>query len=98
MISYFIKHHIRGRIRIEVPLLKKMTPAELKKLADTISIEPRPKGIKGISANPLTGSVTIRYDADALDIMAYLSHMVTNKEILNIVRQGYENEPYEKCQ
>lgn len=96
MISYYVKHHISGRIRIEVPLLRNMTLSALKKLADKIDRESHPQGIKDISANPLTASIIIKYDADVLDIMAYLNQLVTNKEIQNIVGQGNEDKPCEK--
>jgi Heavy metal associated domain 2 len=62
MIPYAVKHHIPGRIRIEIPLLKKMAFTDLKRLADRISSGGRPQGIRNISANPLTGRVTINYD------------------------------------
>jgi len=87
MISYSVKHHIRGRIRIEVPLLKKMTPAELKKLAGTISTGPRAKGIKDISANPLTGSITITYDPVTVDIKSFIRDLASVEEARHLALQ-----------
>ncbi len=34
MIQYAVKDHVPGRIRIEIPLLKKMALTDLKRLAD----------------------------------------------------------------
>jgi hypothetical protein len=75
MVPYAVKQHIPGRIRIEIPLLKKMTFTDLKLLADRISRGGRPRGIRDISANPLTGRVTISYDPVSIDITEYLSVM-----------------------
>jgi hypothetical protein len=75
MIPYAVTHHIPGRIRIQIPLLKKMKLTDLKRVAYRISTGGRPQGIRNISANPLTGRVTINYDPVSIDIMEYLRAM-----------------------
>jgi hypothetical protein len=88
MIAYTIKHHVPGRIRIEIPGLKKMTMEELKRLADVVTRVWRIEGIRDISANPVTGSMTIKYDPAVIDIMAYLSDMAADQEINNFIKKG----------
>jgi hypothetical protein len=79
MISYSIEHHFPGRIRIEVPLLKRFAVAELKKLATV----PVPSGIKSVRVNPITGSLIISYDPDRIDIVAYITQMGSSKDLTN---------------
>ena len=88
MISYTIKHHIPGRIRIEIPGLKKMTIEELKRLEDAVTRVRRIEGIRDFRAKPVTGSVTIKYDPAVIDIMDYLSEMATDQEINNFIKKG----------
>ncbi len=88
MISYTVKHHIHGRIRLQIPLLKAMTMTELKALAEKISADNRPEGIKDISSNPLTGSVTITYDPSVIDIKAYIKDLASSEELQHLTLQG----------
>jgi hypothetical protein len=88
MIFYTVKHHIHGRIRVHIPLLKSMTMPELKSLAEKISGDKRPEGIKDISANPLTGSVTITYDPSAIDINAYIKDLALSEELQHLTMPG----------
>jgi hypothetical protein len=90
MIAYAVKQHIPGRIRIEIPLLKKMAFTDLKRLADRISSGGRPRGIRDISANPLTGRVTIRYNPISIDIMECLSVMAAT--VADQLREGAAHE------
>jgi hypothetical protein len=69
MIAYKIIHHTPGRIRLEVPSIKQLSVAALKRLS-AISI---PNGIKDIRANPITGSVVITYDPVDIDIIKYIN-------------------------
>jgi hypothetical protein len=90
MVPYAVKQHIPGRIRIEIPLLKKMAFADLKRLANRISTGGRPQGIRDISANPLTGRVTISYDPVSIDIMEYLRVMAAT--VADHLGEGAANE------
>jgi len=84
MINYSVVHHVRGRIRVQVPIIKKLPVETLKKLA----VIPIPEGIKDVRANPVTGSVIITYDPDHVDIEGYLRKMMTDSEIVSIIGMG----------
>jgi len=88
MIAYTIKHQVPGRIRIEIPGLKKMAMEELKRLADIVTLGWRIEGIRNFSANPVTGSVTINYDPSAVDITAYLNDMASDEKIKTLIMKG----------
>lgn len=88
MIDYSIVHHVPGRIRIGVPLIKGLSVAVLKQLSSV----PIPAGIRDIHPNPVTGSLTIKYDPGNIDILEYLKKMASNMEIQNIIRKGGKNE------
>jgi hypothetical protein len=84
MINYRIVHHVPGRIRVQVPIIRKLSVATLKKLAEI----PIPEGIKNVSANPVTGSLIITYDPDHVDIEQYLKKMMTDSEIVATIGLG----------
>ena len=88
MIAYEIKHQIPGRIRIEIPVLKKMAMAELRRLADVVTHVWKIEGIRNFSASPVTGNVTIKYDPAVIDIKAYLSEMAADHEINGFMKKG----------
>jgi hypothetical protein len=81
MISYKIAHHIPGRIRIEIPALKKISIALLKNMAAI----PIPDGILDISPNPFTGSIVILYEPNEIDIVEYIRNMAASSEIQKII-------------
>ena len=82
MLSYEIAHHVSGRIRIRVPILKKRSLSALQRLA-AIPLE---AGILDVQVNPLTGSLVIHYDPQKIDILKYLEAVASNKEIEEIIR------------
>ena len=84
MINYRVVHHVQGRIRVQVPIIKKLSVATLKKLAEI----PIPEGIKDVRANPVTGSLVITYDPDHVDIEKYLREMMADSEIVAIIGMG----------
>ena len=88
MITYIIRHHVPGRIRIEIPGMKKMNTDDLKRLDDVVTREWRIEGITDFRANPFTGSAIIKYDPVAIDIMGYLSAMAADEEIKNVIKDG----------
>ena len=88
MITYNVAHHIPGRIRIEVPAIKKLSVVELKSLFAVLSMLPVPLGIKDIRPNLLTCSLVVEYDTKIINIMEYLKEMASNKDILNIIGRG----------
>ena len=92
MIAYVIKHHAPGRIRIEIPELKKMDMPELQRLARVITPRWKIVGIRDISARPLTGCMTITYDPAVLDIAVYLAEMAADEEINALIEKGVTHE------
>jgi hypothetical protein len=88
MIRYRIVHSVPGRIRIEIPSIKGLSP----KVLEGLSNIPLPSGIEDIRPNPLTGSLLIRYDPARINIVTYLSDMASNDEIKRILGKGGPDE------
>ena len=84
MIKYRVVHHVPGRIRVQVPLIKELSVETLKKLA----VIPVPDEIKDVRANPITGSLVITYDPDHFDIEEYLKKMMTDSELVATIGMG----------
>ncbi|MBZ0158470.1 MAG: hypothetical protein K8I29_19910 [Alphaproteobacteria bacterium] len=84
MIEYSIKHHIPGRIRIEVPLLKDLSLPDLQKLFHLLSTFPVPLGIKGMRPNPLSCSLVIEYDPKLIDIHEYIRKVASSREMAKV--------------
>lgn len=84
MIEYKVVHHVPGRIRLHVPIIRDLPISTLKKL----STLPVPEGVKNVSANPITGSIVITYDPQLVDIMKYVKNMVTNEQVLTTIGTG----------
>jgi hypothetical protein len=82
MINYEILHHVPGRIRIAVPLLKKLSFSALAKLASI----PLADGILTIEPNYLSFNLVIRYDPRKIDILAYMRTLASDPEIEKIVK------------
>jgi len=82
MIPYKILHHIPGRIRIEVPLLRKMSLDDLKKF----SRYSFPPGIEDIKVNPLTRSMVIIYTG-GFDIRKFLDDFANNEDVNSLVKE-----------
>jgi hypothetical protein len=90
VIKYRIIHHVPGRIRIEVPLIKGLSIKVLGRLS-SIAV---PRGIQAVRPNPFTGTVLIKYDPGEIDIMAYLEDIASSDEIRNAIRKGDPCEIY----
>lgn len=56
-------HHIPGRIRIRLPDVKGSPEAARRVESELRALE----GVRGAQANPITGSVLVRYDAGHFD-------------------------------
>jgi hypothetical protein len=82
MIVYHIKHHTQGRIRIEVPLLRKLSLQRLKSLSETMSNFSFPAGIKNINPDPFTASIVITYNPKCIDIPDYLEKLAKDDAFL----------------
>lgn len=81
MIKYTIEHHVKGRIRIKVPVLRNISLSRLKGLSH-LKI---PEGIKDIKPNPLSGSVVILYEPSIIDIEQYLQSLLNDERIENLL-------------
>lgn len=81
MIVYKIIHHIPGRIRIEVPAIKKLSMAELLQISKHLSSIPVPEGIEEIRPNPFSGSVVIRYKPEKINILEYIKEIACSAEM-----------------
>lgn len=88
MITFRVIHHTPGRIRLEVPFLKGLSPETLKRL----SVITAPAGIKDVRPNSFTGSIVIRYDPEIIDILKYLEEVFFDKDIQNLIRKEDKNE------
>lgn len=83
MIEYSVKHHVPGRIRVSVPGLKNLPADKLEKLAS--AVKPSPPGIQDVSANPVTGSLIVKYDPKSINILEYIKTIALDENIMAIV-------------
>ena len=81
MVIYRIKHHVPGRIKIEVPFIKGLSISALKELPPI----PIPAGVKDVRPNPLTGSVVITYEPKDIDIVKYLEDIAFHLTTQNLM-------------
>jgi hypothetical protein len=89
MITFTVKHHVPGRIRVEVPILKTLSRNKLEQLG--LSLMPSPSGIRDVSMNPMTGSVVIQYEPHMIDILEYMRSLVSNEKIRIIIEKRCRN-------
>lgn len=85
MITYKIIHHIPGRIRIEVPAIKKFSIKKLMNMSDSFLSVSIPDGIKDIRPNPFSGSIVITYEPSKINIIEYIETMASNTEMLKLI-------------
>ena len=83
MIAYKIAHHIPGRIRVEIPVLKSLSFMELRKVAEKLQAIPVPPGIREVRPNPLNLSLVIIYEPENIDIIRYINEMISRMGILS---------------
>ena len=86
MIGYKVIHHVPGRIRIEIPVIKGLSVEAFKQL----SAIPIPDGIRDVNPNPFTGSLVIIYEPEKIDILEYIKSMASNSVVQKVL-QGREN-------
>ncbi len=71
-------HHTPGRVRVRVPAVKRhATRAESVRR----HLESLP-GVDAVTVRPVTGSVTVHYDADALTMPEILDHLAAGGHAL----------------
>lgn len=84
MIEYSVVHHVPGRIRLHVPLLKKI---DLRRVKSSGEMKiPSAEGIIRVRPNPITGSLIIEYDPSAVDIEDYVRRLVSDEDLVRFVR------------
>ncbi|MCX7770142.1 MAG: hypothetical protein N2202_03565 [Proteobacteria bacterium] len=72
---YKIVYHKPGIIKIEVPLLKKLSISKMNKAFSILSEKYANSAIREISANPLTGKIIILYSKGQIDILNFLKEI-----------------------
>lgn len=84
-----IVHSIPGRMRLRVPLLKKIDKKHHRYTDLVCRLLSMPDGIDSVSASPISGTVLLHYDAKSLseqEILQFISSLtrviVTQKEEL----------------
>lgn len=87
MITYIIKHHVPGQIRLDVPVLRKIAEYRLKKVSKAVTRLPVFTGIRDFTVNLGNGSVAIEYDAEVVDIIDYLEDMSFIVETLDCLER-----------
>ena len=87
MITYTIKHHVPGRISLDVPALKKIADHRLRKISKAMTGLPVFMGIRDLTVNLGNGSVAIEYDAEVVDIIDYLKDMSVIVETLDCLER-----------
>jgi uncharacterized protein (UPF0371 family) len=87
MITYIIKHHVPGQIRLDVPALRKIAGHRLRKISNAMTRLPVFMGIRDLTVNPANGSVGIEYDAEVIDIIDYLEDMSVIVETLDCLEE-----------
>ena len=82
--SYKVLFHIKGYIRLEVPLLKKLSWSYLYKDFKKYYRVAIPSGIKNFHLNPLSGNMVITYEPD-INIFEYIKNMAAAPDIKNFI-------------
>jgi len=77
--SYKVLFHTKGYIRLEVPLLRKLSWSYLYGNFKNSSRFPLPSGVKNFHLNPLNGSMVITYEP-GINIIEYIKNMATDIE------------------
>lgn len=82
---YRVIHHVPGRLRLVVPGLRTAPKAELLALARELKRALIPGKVLDVSANPLTGSVTLTYDAAAVDIISWVEALLRREDVSRVL-------------
>jgi hypothetical protein len=87
-ISYRMLYHGKGYIRLEVPVIRRLSLTYLFENLRKAHPFPVPTGIKNFYVNPLTGSIVITYKPDDIDILEYIGRMASSPDIREIIQGG----------
>ena len=92
MITYKIAHHTPGRIRLDVPFIKRLSSVKVEDIPQVIrnfSFVTFPPAIIDIQTNPMTGSLTLLYKPSEIDIMKFIDSMISdiasNEEVIGFI-------------
>jgi hypothetical protein len=84
-VSYRVLYHGEGQIKLEVPLLKKLSWTFLYNSFKNSPFYPLPLGINNIRVNPLTGNMIIKYEPDNINILDYIKGMASDPNIKKMI-------------
>ena len=84
-IFYKVLFHARGYIRLEVPILKRLSWSYLYRNFKKSPPFPLHSGIKNVHLNPLSGSMVIAYEPDSINILDYIKNMASNPDMNSII-------------
>ena len=79
--TFRIIDHIPGRIKIEVPFIKKTSVSELLRLSKDLSNIGIPEGIKDISLSPISRNIVITYDYGKIDIIQCIKNVLSSIDV-----------------
>ncbi len=85
MITYKIVHHIPGRIKIEVPALRRLSISAILHLSERFSFISNHNGIRDIRPNPLSGHIVILYEPEKINIIKYLDEIASSEDVQKII-------------
>ncbi len=94
MITYTVKHHIPGLVKLEIPILRELSALRLEKISKAVASLPVSTGIRDITVNPLNCSVDIEYDPVIIDIKDYIEDMAAIVEALDYLEYNRKGERY----
>ena len=85
MVTYIVKHHIPGFLRLEIPILRELSALRLDKETKAVRSLPVLRGIRDIAVKPRNCIVDIEYDPVIIDIKDYIEDMASIVETLDYV-------------
>jgi len=85
-LTYKIVYHKNGYIRLEVPLLKKLSWSFLFMTFKKTPPFPLHAAINDFHVNPLTGNLVINYDPDRIDILDYIQKMASDPTMKSLMK------------
>lgn len=83
---YKIIYHRAGKIKIEVPFLKKVPMKEINKFSEYFTKKYMHEGISSVFVNPLTSRIIIFYDENIINIIDFLDKVAKDQVFSDIKR------------
>ena len=85
-ILYRVLYHGKGYIRLEVPILKRLSWVVMFENVKKSLPFRIPAGIKDFHVNSLQGSIAISYEPENIDILSHIKNMASGSEIEKIIQ------------